>query len=118
MAFEILDKPQENGNGRYWSPAAIGDSIEGNIVDFEEDNWGNSRIVLEVEDGSEKVLPSHRDLLSYNRLLNIGDYILVKLVRIQKSNDERYADKKIYSVGVDKERKVEYEDVGDFDEYY
>lgn len=113
MAFSEIT-PDVDETSPYWEANTIGEQIEGNIISFEEDNWGNTRIRLELESGAEKLLPGHRDLQRYNRKLQEGDYIRVTLADIQKSNNPEYADKKIYKVEIDPERRVEYEEV-DYD---
>jgi hypothetical protein len=115
MAFEQVI-PDADETSLYWEANKIGESIEGNICAFEEDNWGNTRIRLELESGAEKVLPSHRDLMRYNSSLEIGDYIRVTLSDIKKSDNPEYNDKMIYEVVRDRERAVIYEEV-DYDDY-
>ena len=45
MAFEEVELgPAEVGE--YWNPEEVGDSVEGNIYEFTNDNYGNKRIVL------------------------------------------------------------------------
>ena len=88
MAFEDVT-PDMDMSSRYWEPQEIGDNIEGNICNWEMDNWGNTRICLEIEGGFEKVLPAHKDLLRYNSKLEIGDYIKVTLSKIRKSKESR-----------------------------
>ena len=118
MAFEDVT-PDMDMSSRYWEPQEIGDNIEGNICNWEMDNWGNTRICLEIEGGFEKVLPAHKDLLRYNSKLEIGDYIKVTLSKIKKSNNPEYNDQKLYKVQKDPSRKVEYEEEDDgFDDYY
>lgn len=115
MAFETIT-PGIDETSRYWEPLTVGDQIEGNVIDFVEDNYGNTRILLELESGFEKELPSHRDLQRYNRKVDIGDYIRVTLAKIIPSNNENYADKRVYKVEKDPSRKVEYEEE-EADEY-
>ena len=43
MAFETIT-PGIDETSRYWEPLTVGDQIEGNVVDFVEDNYGNTRI--------------------------------------------------------------------------
>lgn len=108
MAFKEL--PSTGIDGEYWTPLTIGTEIEGNIIEFREDNYGHDRIVLELSNEEEITLPSHSDLRQYNNKLNIGDYIRVTLSNIKKSNNPDYADKNIYKVEVDPDQYVEYED--------
>ena len=114
MSFETIE-PGVDETTRYWEPAVIGDSIEGNVCQFTEDNYGNTRIVLELESGFEKELPSHKDLQRYNRKVDIGDYIRVTLAKIIPSNNANYADKRIYKVEKDPSRKVEYEEAEEYE---
>lgn len=108
MAFETL---KSTGiDGEYWIPNTIGQEIEGNIIDFEEDDYGKLRIVLQLENEEEIKLPSHADLVQYNNKLNVGDYIRLTLRDIKKSKNPDYADKNLYKVEVDKDRCVEYEE--------
>jgi hypothetical protein len=109
MVFETLIGSGEDGS--YWSPTQKGQSIEGNIVEFLEDDYGKYRILLEKEDEDQITLPGHADLQQYIAMLEEGDYIRVVLVDIKKSNNPDYNDKPIYKVQVDKERKVEIEEV-------
>lgn len=113
MAFEDV-APDVDMTSRFWEPQAVGDSIEGNICNWEMDNWENSRICLEIEGGFEKLLPAHKDLLRYNSKLELGDYIRVTLSQIKKSNNPDYNDQKLYKVQKDPERKVEYEEEDDY----
>ena len=113
MAFEDV-APDVDMTSRFWEPQTVGDSIEGNICNWEMDNWGNSRICLEIEGGFEKLLPAHKDLLRYNSKLELGDYIRVTLSQIKKSNNPDYNDQKLYKVQKDPERKVEYEEEDDY----
>lgn len=113
MAFEGV-APDVDMTSRFWKPQTVGDSIEGNICNWEMDKWGNSRICLEIEGGFEKLLPAHKDLLRYNSKLELGDYIRVTLSQIKKSNDPEYNDQKLYKVQKDPERKVEYEEEDDY----
>lgn len=113
MAFEDV-APDVDMTSKYWNPQVVGDSIEGNICNWEMDDWGNSRICLELKEGFEKVLPAHKDLLRYNSKLELGDYIRVTLSQIKKSNDPQYNDQKLYKVQKDPERKVEYEEEDDY----
>ena len=117
MAFETLE-PEMDMTNKYVEFNNEGDKIEGNFVGFETDNWGHERITLEIEGGFEKVLPGHADLRRYNKKLEMGDYIRVTLIKIQKSNNENYSDKKLYKVEKDPSRKVEYEIYDEGDEDY
>lgn len=109
MAFEEIISDGEDGG--YWNPVTVGQSIEGNLKEFETDNWGKKRIVLEKEDEEEVRLPGHADLQQYTKKLEIGDYIKVTLIKIKESNDPDYNDKPFYKVEVDSDKKVVYEEV-------
>lgn len=109
MSFETIE-PDVDEASRYWEPLIEGESIEGNVLNFVVDNYGNTRILLELEGGFVKELPSHRDLRRYNRKVEIGDYIRVTLRKIIPNNNPDYADKRVYKVEKDPSRRVEYEE--------
>lgn len=125
MAFKEVDiEPIKLEDGDFWSPKEIGDWIEGNICDWDSDNYGNQRIILETTQyGSSKKtdfqysegnepqvqLPTHAHLRRYYVNLETGDYIKVTLNKIVPSNSEGYSDKKEYSVLKDETRGVDYE---------
>ena len=54
MAFEDV-APDVDMTSKYWEPQEVNVSIEGNICNWELDNWGNSRICLELPVGTEKL---------------------------------------------------------------
>ena len=62
MSFEDVEIGQEPFS-LYWKPTTVGESIEGNVYDFEEDDYGHERMLLYrgEEDGEPLVttLPSH-----------------------------------------------------------
>ena len=113
MAFEEVELgPAEVGE--YWNPEEVGDSVEGNIYEFTNDNYGNKRIVLylgEDEDGEliTTTLPAHVHLKRFYVNLNEGDYIKVELTKsIPPKEGDKYP-KRIYKVLKDVERGVEWE---------
>ena len=108
MALEtLIGEPEE---GKYWNPTQIGEKIEGNLRELEEDDWGRERMILEMPDETEKVLPSHADLIRYNNKVEIGDYLVITLSKIIKSTNPDYNDKMVYTVQKDPEKAVEYEE--------
>lgn len=107
MAWEEIIS---NGiEGDYWIPNTKGQQIEGNIVEFLEDQYEKTQVLLELENEEQITLPGHADLQNKYNKLSEGDYIRITLRDIKKSKNPEYADKNIYKVEVDPDRKVEYE---------
>lgn len=98
---------------QYWNPKEIGESVEGNLCAWLKDQYGNKIGVLESTDdeGNEVklILPSHKDLRRFYKRLNIGDYILVKLVGLKPIKKSKHK-KRLYKVFVDDDKYVDYDD--------
>jgi len=109
MAFREMTPGVDDSE--YWNPTTVGEAVEGNVIDIFEDNYEKTRVTIELAEKPEvtKTLPAHSDLLRYTNNLAIGEYIRVELKEIQKSNNPKYADKRIYRVLVDDDKAVEYE---------
>ena len=126
MAFKEVEKePETERIPAYWKPEQVGDSIEGNIYDFEESMYNNRKQVQinlycgEDENGEPimSLLPSHADLKRTYVNLNVGDYIRVEAVDKIQTENMNYP-KWIYKVLVDDERKVTWDNSSSDDEYY
>ena len=120
MAWEEI-KPEEDTSGftKYPKFEKVGDAIEGNLYEFDKDQWGNKRMVLdcgEDEDGELKLayLPSHTHLTNFYKKVAIGDYLRVELAKLIPPKEDQEYPTRIYKVQVDPERHVEYDE----DEFY
>ena len=114
MAFEEVEKGPEE-IGRYWNPDQVGDTIEGNIYKFTNDDYNNKRIDLylgqdEDDEAILTMLPAHADLKRVYVNLERGDYIRVELIKLIPPKKENGYPKRIYKVMKDPERKVEWPD--------
>lgn len=87
-------------DNRYWKPQEVGQSIEGVVDAITQGDYGQEvRLVVEVGDNEELVkLPAHADLKNKMEDVFEGDYLYVTLSDIKKSNNDKYADKMIYTV--------------------
>ena len=116
MAWETVEKGAERLMNMYPKFEEIGDYVEGNFLGLGDDDFGNKRIELYIgedeETGEAKTqqLPPAADLRKYYNKLNRGEYVKVEFVKVIPSNDERFADKKIFKVMVDHSRDVEFGD--------
>ena len=122
MAFREVEKGPEEV-GRYWNADQIGDVIEGNIYKFVQDDYGNTRIDLYLgQDENDEViltmLPAHADLKRHYVNLNRGDYIQVKLTNLIPPRKDGGYPKRIYTVLVDDDRKVEWPEENENEGYY
>ena len=121
MAFRKVEKePETERVSPYWKPEKVGDSIEGNIYEFEESIYKGKKQVRinlycgEDEDGEAimSLLPGHADLKRTYVNLKVGDYIRVEAIdKIQTENMD-YA-KWIYDVLVDDDKFVTWPDQED-----
>ena len=113
MAFEDVEIGQEPFS-LYWKPTSVGEFIEGNIYDFEKNDYGHKQILLYrgEEDGDLLIttLPSHRNLLRYYDNLSIGDYIRVTVTDIKEPAKEGQYPINIYKVQKDADRFMEFEE--------
>lgn len=113
MAFEEVEIGQEPFS-LYWKPQSIGDYIEGNVYDFEEDDYGHERMLLYKgeEDGDLLIttLPSHGNLRRYHENLKVGDYIRITVTDIKEPSKEGYSPVNIYKVQKDKDRFLEFDE--------
>ena len=120
MAFiDIEPEEEENGYDKYPSFEKVGDSVEGNLYEFDKDQWNNKRMVLEVgedEDGEPLLayLPSHAHLKRFYKKVKIGDFLHVELTKLIPPKEDQEYPTRIYKIQVDPERHVEYDD----DEFY
>ena len=128
MAFKEVEKePETERIPPFWKPEQIGDSIEGNIYDFEESTFNGRKQVQislycgEDEDGEAimSLLPAHADLKRVYSNINVGDFIHVEVSEIIKAKSRTGNDKFIYKVLVDDDRFIEFpsEDENS-DDYY
>ena len=113
MAFEEVAIGEEPFS-LYWKPQSVGDYIEGNIYDFEKNDYGHKQILLYKgeEDGDLLIttLPSHRNLMRYYDNLKIGDYIRVTVTDIKEPAKEGQYPINIYKVQKDPDRFVEFDE--------
>ena len=115
MAFRTLEKGAEELSGMFPRFEEIGDYVEGNICDFTVDDYGNKRMEIYKGQNSQtgeaitQLLPSAADLKKYYGQLKVGDYVKIEFVKSIPSNNENYADKKIFKVMVDDDRYQEFE---------
>lgn len=116
MALRTLEKGAEKLTGMYPRFEEIGDYVEGNFYELATDDYDNERIVLwlgtDDETGEDKFqwLPSNADLRKYYTQLTQGMWVKISLNKIIPSNNENYADKKIFHVQADEELDVEFGD--------
>lgn len=116
MALRTLDKGGAELTNPYPRFEEIGDYVEGNICGFTIDDYDNKRIEIykgeDAETGEVKtqLLPSAADLRKYYSQLKVGDWIRVEFVKVIPSNNEAYADKKIFKVQVDDDKFLEFEE--------
>lgn len=68
---------------KYWKPENEGDSIEGNIVEILEGNYG-PYMTIETEDEIIKETPAHKDLQNRIRRLEEGDYVKITLRELKE----------------------------------
>ena len=112
MAFKDV-KIGEEPFSLYWKPNTVGENIEGNIYDFEEDQYGNKQILLYrgQEDGDLLIttLPSHRNLMRYYSNLEIGDYVRITVTEVREPAKEGQYPMNIYKVEKDADRFVEFD---------
>lgn len=110
MSFKDVEGDAEE---QYWNPEEIGESVEGNLCTWLKDQYGNQIGVLDStdEEGNDIkiILPSHKNLRRFYKRLNIGDYILVKLVDLKPIKRSKHK-KRIYKVLVDDDQFVDYDE--------
>jgi hypothetical protein len=105
-------------NDQWWSPKEINQTIAGNVKEIITGQYGE-QILLDLysenEDlnGYEIELPAHKDLQNKTKSVEVGDFIVVSLIKIIPSNNPDYNDKKVYKVVKVPSRQVEYETVED-----
>lgn len=113
MAFKSVEIGQEPFS-LYWKPSLVGESIEGNVYDFEEDEYGHERMLLYrgEKDGDMLIttLPSHGNLRRYHENLNVGEYIRITVTNIKEPSREGYSPMNIYKVERDDTRFVEFDE--------
>lgn len=113
MAFVNVEIGDE-GYTPYWRPNTKGESIEGNIYDFEENDYGNKQIVLYVGEENDDMLlttlPSHRNLMRYYSNLEIGDYIRVTVTDVKAPMKEGQFPINIYKVEKDPDQFIEFDE--------
>lgn len=121
MVWETVEKGAERLMNMYPKFEEIGDYVEGNFTGLVEDDYGNQRIELYLGQDEDDIpkyqhLPPAADLRKYYQRLNRGEYVKVEFVKVIKSNDEKFNDKKIFKVMVDHSRDVEFGDGEEEDE--
>lgn len=111
MVIKTLDKREEDILARnYWNPEEIGETLEGHIKDiydsiFQDDD-GNKKnlgkvMLIEDPDGEKWETKPHVDLKEYIPQLEIGDYVVITLIKLIEPRNVGGYPKKIYEVGVD-----------------
>ena len=117
MAFIDIEPEEDNsGFSKYPQFKEVGDNIEGNLYEFDKDQWGNKRMVLdcgEDEDGELLLayLPSHTHLANFYKKVAIGDYLKVELAKLIPPKEDQEYPTRIYKVQVDPDRHVEYDEL-------
>lgn len=111
MAWEIVEEEIEGK----WDPKKVGASIEGNVFEKTEDDYGKTVITLDLGD-DEKTgemitcdLPTHKHIQGFVNNIDVGDYIRVTVIKIIEPKQEGFHAMNIYKVEKDPERKTEYE---------
>ena len=117
MSFEeiIIDDNTNEGIPLYWEFKEVGAHVEGNVYDFEEDRYGNQRIVLFIKDDENgepitTILPGHANLVRFNKKLELGDYIRVELKEIIPPKGDKKYPFNIYKVMKDPDKKLYLEE--------
>lgn len=120
MAFvEIEPEEEETTFQKYPRFEKVGDSVEGNLYEFDKDGYGNKRMVLEVGEDEEgepilQYLPTHSHLRRFYKKVKIGDFLHVELAKLIPPKEDQEYPTRIYKVQVDPERHVEYDDDDEF----
>lgn len=102
-------------NGSYWKPDTIGQTVAGNVLDILEGQYGD-QILLELYHENDDIneleieLPAHKDIQDKTKDLEVGEFIVVSLVKIIPNNNPEYSDKKVYKIVKVPSRRVEYEE--------
>ena len=96
MAFEPVTL-QADPNDKYWNPQTEGEEIEGNLCGIDKSNE-QDRMVLDIGDDKEVILPGHAMLRRYMKSIKIGEYIKVIYEGEKTSNTEGYNPTKLYKV--------------------
>ena len=113
MAFKDVEIGEEPFS-LYWKPSTKGEHIEGNIYDFEDDQYGNKQILLyrgeENGDMLITTLPSHRNLMRYYSNLEIGDYVRITVTDVREPTREGQYAINIYKVEKDDDRFLEFDE--------
>lgn len=111
MAFEDVTEVAPS----YWKPGEIGDSIEGNIYEINEGQYGKQLVLDMGDDENGEIvtctLPSHKQLQNFIPKLKVGEYIRVELVKILPAKIEGRNDTMIYKVQKDPDRFEEYDEI-------
>lgn len=116
MVLRTLEKGGQELTGGFPRFEEIGDYCKGNFMGLELDDYDNERIVLwkgndeETGEAKTQMLPAAADLKRYYDQLNLGDFLIITFVKVIKSKNEEYSDKKIFKVQVDDEKAVEFGD--------
>lgn len=110
MAFEEIEKEAEE---QYWNPTEVGESIEGNICAWIKDQRGFKVAVIDTTDDEGNdikcIFPSHVDLRRCYKDLQIGDFIHAEVIKLRPIKNSKHK-KRIYSMQVDPDKFVEYEE--------
>ena len=116
MALRTLEKGGQELSGMYPKFEEIGDYVEGNFLGLAVDDYNNKRIEIwkgndeETGDAITQQLPALADLKRYYTQLEKGMWVHIEFVKVIPSNNENFADKKIFKVQVDDELAVEFGD--------
>lgn len=114
MVRRTLEKGAEELTNQYPRFEEIGDYVEGNFLEFAENDYNNKRIVLykgndeETGEAITQMLPAAADLKKYYSQLKPGMWLHIEFAKVIPSNNENYSDKKIFRVDVDDELDVEF----------
>lgn len=107
MGFEPVTL-KADPNDKYWNPQTEGEEIEGNFCAIDQ-TTDQDRMVLDMGDDKEVILPGHAMLRRYMKSLEIGDYIKVIYKGEKASNTEGFSPTKLYKVLKDDKKAVVYE---------
>ncbi len=99
-------------SSEYWNPETQNESIEGELIDIVEGNFGKQYAIKNLENGKIILTPSHKVLQSQMATVKIGN--VVKLVFVEEIPNVvkgRSATKmyKIYIQEEEKEEEIEEE---------
>lgn len=109
MVVKPLDKRDEDLIAKnYWNPEEIGETLEGKVIsiydsiydDGEEKKNQGKVMLIEDADGDKWETKPHVDLREYIPQIQIGNYVVLELIKLKENPNGGYP-KKIYSVGID-----------------